>query len=107
MKAFAALTALVCPSFGDNSIREISRRRRTSAAALISLLCVLGADRANAQPSHFRNPKPGGFLTVPLFIGFGDPLPAVAGNYNDLTNFSNGLLNFQETETLNPATDAS
>jgi CxxC motif-containing protein (DUF1111 family) len=107
MKAFAALKALVCPSFGDNSIREISRLRWSSAASLILLFCVLGADRANAQPSHFRNPKPGGFLTVPLFIGFGDPLPGVAGNYNDLTNFSNGLLNFQETETLNPATDAS
>jgi CxxC motif-containing protein (DUF1111 family) len=69
--------------------------------------CVFGSGLANAQMSHFRNQKPGPMVTVPLFIGMGDPLPGIANNFNDLTNFSNGLLNFQETETLNPANDAS
>lgn len=107
MKAFAALTALACPSFANNAAFEVLRLRRTPAASLILLLCVFTANSANAEPSHFRNPKPGGLLTVPLFIGFGDPLPGVAGNFGDLTNFSNGLLNFQETESLNPASAAS
>ena len=65
---------------------------------------VLGASAALAGPSHFRNQKNS---TVPIFTGMGDPLPGVANSSPDLTNFSNGQLNMQEVETLNPATAVS
>jgi CxxC motif-containing protein (DUF1111 family) len=104
MKAFAALRVLVCPSFvSDYAVRKSFRINWLRDTSLVFLLCLLGQGSASAGPSHFRNPKPGG--TVPLFIGMGDPLPGIANNFNDLTNFSNGLLNFQETETLNPASN--
>ncbi len=63
---------------------------------------MLSATGAFAGPSHFRNRQ---ISTVPIFTGMGDPLPGVANNLTDLTNFSNGQLNMQEFETLNPATD--
>src|SRR5271170_14776 len=60
------------------------------------------------EGSHFRNPNPNpGPATVSPFAGIGDPLSGVANNSTDLTNFSNGLLNFQEVETLNPANATS
>jgi CxxC motif-containing protein (DUF1111 family) len=68
---------------------------------------LLGQTPASAQVSHFRNQKPTALSMLPVFVGMGDPLPGIARNFSDLTNFSNGLLNFQETETLNPANDPS
>ena len=109
MKAFAALTAFVCPPFaGDRNLAKLSRTSRSAVISMALLVIALGQNSADAQPpSHFRNPRPGGLQTVPLFIGMGDPLPGIANDFNDLTNFSNGLLNFQETETLNSADNPS
>ena len=99
MKAFAALTAPVCLSLANGHAKSKLRVNWASVAALIFLFSLAGQEPANAQTSHFRNPRPGGTGTVPVFIGMGDPLPGIANNFGDLTNFSNGLLNFQETET--------
>lgn len=107
MKAFAALTAPVCLSLANGHAKSKLRVNWASVAALIFLFSLAGQEPANAQTSHFRNPRPGGTGTVPVFIGMGDPLPGIANNFGDLTNFSNGLLNFQETETLNSATNSS
>jgi len=38
-----------------------------------------------------------------LLYGFGAPLSGVANDPADLANFNNGLVNFQEVETLNSA----
>lgn len=106
MQAFAVLRAPVCPSMANP--RNLRGLAWTRIAPLIFFGCFLTPDFARAgAPSHFRNPRPGAMVTAPLFIGMGDPIPAIANNFNDLTNFNNGFLNFQETETLNPATDAS
>ncbi len=58
-------------------------------------------------PSHFRNRLNQQVVSPFEFYGFGAPFPRVATNSADLTNFNNGLLNFQEVETLNSATAAS
>jgi CxxC motif-containing protein (DUF1111 family) len=76
-------------------------------ATLVFLVCLLKGTPSSAQVSHFRNKKPGRSGTVPLFVGMGEPMRGIANNYGDLSNFSNGLLNFQETETLNPANDST
>ncbi len=105
MKAFAALRALVCPSLANGYLTAKSRVPWTHVTSVFLLFCLVGNASAGSQPSHFRNPRPGG--GIPLFIGMGDPLPGINNNPTDLTNFSNGLLNFQETETLNPANSSS
>jgi len=53
--------------------------------------------------SHFRNhPNQEGAAPF-VFYGFGEPLIGIMNNSADLANFPNGLLNFQEVETLNQA----
>jgi CxxC motif-containing protein (DUF1111 family) len=53
--------------------------------------------------SHFRNQSHQESTAPFAFYGFGSPLTGIAGDSADLANFNNGLLNFQEIETLNPA----
>jgi CxxC motif-containing protein (DUF1111 family) len=77
---------------------------------VVAIAAIICAESANAQVprgfngigSHFRNrnPQPS---QAPLFAGMGAPLPGVANSSTDLTNFDDGLVNFQEVETLNPA----
>ena len=61
----------------------------------------------NRGPSHFRDRLNQQVVSPFEFYGFGAPFPRLATNSADLTNFNNGLLNFQEVETLNSATAAS
>jgi hypothetical protein len=53
--------------------------------------------------SHFRNQSHQETTAPFAFFGFGEPLPGIANSSADLANFNNGLLNFQEVETSNPA----
>jgi hypothetical protein len=62
-----------------------------------------GAGRA----SHFRNQSNQQGIEPFAFYGFGAPLAGIATHPADLANFNNGLLNFQEVETLNPASAPS
>lgn len=55
------------------------------------------------RSSHFRNRSHQEGIAPFAFVGFGEPLTGIANNSADLANFNNGLLNFQEVETLNPA----
>jgi CxxC motif-containing protein (DUF1111 family) len=77
---------------------------RILVAAGLTLIMFVGS--ANSQ-SHFRNLKPGISAGYPIYSGMGDPLPGIANNPTDLTNFINGELNMKEIETLNPATNGS
>jgi CxxC motif-containing protein (DUF1111 family) len=79
-------------------------------ATIVAIAAIMCVETANAQAprghngsgSHFRNRNPQPSQT-PLFAGIGAPLPGVASVSADLTNFNNGLLNFEEVETLNSA----
>lgn len=53
--------------------------------------------------SHFRNQSHQESTAPFAFYGFGAPLTGIANDPGDLANFNNGLVNFQEIETLNPA----
>jgi len=81
--------------------------------ALTAFVLVLGTATASAQQpgrttnTHFRNRTPQQGIAPYAFSGYGAPLPAIAGSPGDLANFNNGLLNFQEVETLNPANSSS
>jgi mono/diheme cytochrome c family protein len=77
------------------------------AVTAVAVVSLLGPGSSSAGPSHFRNAKPGGAGFAPLFRGIGDPLPGVAKSNGDVSNFNDGLLNFQETETLKPASNPS
>jgi hypothetical protein len=65
-------------------------------ALWLTTLCNNAWSFGLSQQSHFRNQSP------PL-SSFGLPLKGIANSPADLTNFNNGLVNFQEVETLNPA----
>jgi CxxC motif-containing protein (DUF1111 family) len=84
---------------------KINSKKLFLLVTAVALVIFLAAGSSSAGASHFRNAKPGGGNFTPLFMGIGDPLPGVAKNNGDVTNFNNGLLNFQETETLKPASD--
>jgi hypothetical protein len=58
-----------------------------------------GAGRA----SRFRNQSNQQSIEPFAFYGFDAPFAGIATHSADLANFNNGLLNFQEVETLNPA----
>jgi CxxC motif-containing protein (DUF1111 family) len=79
---------------------------------LASSMCLISLSAhaqtsANIPPTHFRN-QTSQVGTLPfVFYGFGAPLSGLANNSADLTNFNNGLLNFQEVETLNSANATS
>jgi CxxC motif-containing protein (DUF1111 family) len=74
------------------------RHRGLLAVALLpTTLCANAWGSGPSHLSHFRNQS--GPLTA-----FGLPLTGIANSPADLTNFNNGLINFQEVETLNPAT---
>jgi hypothetical protein len=62
-----------------------------------------GAGRA----SHFRNQSNQQGIKPFAFYGFGAPLAGFATHPANQVNFNNGLLNFQEVETLNPASAPS
>jgi CxxC motif-containing protein (DUF1111 family) len=59
------------------------------------------------RSSHFRNQSNQQGTAPFAFYGFGVPLKGIGNNSADLANFNNGLLNFQEVETLNPASAPS
>ena len=59
------------------------------------------------RTSHFRTQSNQQGIAPFAFYGFGAPLSGIANNPGDLANFNNGLLNFQEVETLNPASAPS
>jgi hypothetical protein len=80
------------------------------AAAFCSLIVSADAwSGGTTHNSHFRTQGPPGETALApfAFSGFGVPLPAIASSPTDLVNFNNGLLNFQEVETLNPANSLS
>lgn len=82
---------------------KINCKKLILAVTAVAVVSLLGPGSSSAGPSHFRNAKPGRAGFAPLFRGIGDPLPGVAKSNGDVSNFNNGLLNFQETETLKPA----
>src|ERR1039457_1168655 len=86
---------------------KINCKKLILAVTAVAVVSLLGPGSSSAGPSHFRNAKPGGAGFAPLFRGIGDPLPGVAKSNGDVSNFNDGLLNFQETETLKPASNPS
>jgi len=103
----------------DNCERKAAsmHQSRLRLAASIFLMVAAGpwliVGKAGAQnvtdprTSHFRNQSRQASTAPFAFYGFGAPLPGVAQNSSDLAHFNNGLLNFQEVETLNPANSPS
>jgi len=93
----------------------ISRSRlQISSAALMVIAAGLWLITINAygensagKTSHFRNQSNQAGVPPFAFYGFGAPLSGVASSSADLANFNNGLVNFQEVETLNSANAAS
>jgi CxxC motif-containing protein (DUF1111 family) len=88
---------------------EYQARARILGALIITVGMWLMTASANAQNltgarnSHFRNQSNQASTAPFAFYGFGAPLPGVAADTADLAHFNNGLLNFQEVETLNSA----
>ena len=69
-------------------------------------LIAFSAHAQSSSPlrtSRFRNQSNQEGTAPFAFYGFGAPLSGIANNPADLAEFNNGLLNFQEVETLNPA----
>jgi mono/diheme cytochrome c family protein len=86
--------------------RTAGRHPRLAIWTAAFCALVFSAEAWSAGPpggSHFRNRGAGSSQSGVAFDGFGAPLPAIANSPADLANFNNGLMNFQEVETLNPA----
>lgn len=79
-------------------MRVRSSGLKTARACVLALLLIVSVTRfVEARFNHGNGASP------QVFTGMGDPLPGIARNQADLKNFSNGLLNFKEVETLNDA----
>jgi len=86
-----------------NTIHHRALRVAMLTSGFWLIAFVAYAQSSASRSSHFRNQSAQVGIAPFAFYGYGAPLTGIANNPTDLANFNNGLLNFQEVETLNPA----